>query len=222
MDIKKELWKLQDNEYKVFHARLMPTIDPDSIIGIRVPVLRKFSKEIKDSEAFFSELPHKYYEENNLHAFLIEKISDFDLCMKETERFLPYIDNWATCDMLNPAVFGKNKEKLIEKIRIWIKSEHIYTVRFGIGMLMRYFLDSEFKEEYLEWAAGIHSDEYYVNMMLAWYFATALSKQYDETVKYIEENRLSVWIHNKTIQKAVESRRISEKTKNYLREYRRK
>lgn len=222
MDIKKELWNLQDMEYKAFHARLMPTINADTIIGVRVPVLRKLSKKIQNSEEFFSELPHEYYEENNLHAFLIEQISDFDLCMKETERFLPYIDNWATCDMLNPTVFWKNTERLIEKIKIWIKSEHTYTVRFGIGMLMRYFLDSEFKKEYLEWVAGIYSDEYYVNMMIAWYFATALSKQYDEAIKYIEESRLSVWINNKTIQKAVESRRISEEAKKYIKQYRRK
>lgn len=222
MNIKEELLKLKDEKYKEFHAKLMPTINPDTIIGIRVPVLRAFSKTIQDTEDFFSHLPHEYFEENNLHGFLIEKISDFDECIKELEKFLPYVDNWATCDMMRPKVFKKNTDKLVLKIKEWLKSEHTYTVRFGIEMLMVYFLDEKFDEKYLEWVSKIKSDEYYINMMIAWYFATALAKQYETAVKYIEKNKLPLWVHNKTIQKAVESYRISNDVKDYLKTYRRK
>ena len=222
MNIKEELLKLKDEKYKEFHAKLMPTINPDTIIGIRVPVLRAFSKTIQDTEDFFSHLPHEYFEENNLHGFLIEKISDFDECIKELEKFLPYVDNWATCDMMRPKVFKKNTDKLVLKIKEWLKSEHTYTVRFGIEMLMVYFLDEKFDEKYLGWVSKIKSDEYYINMMIAWYFATALAKQYETAVKYIEKNKLPLWVHNKTIQKAVESYRISNNVKDYLKTYRRK
>lgn len=222
MNIKEELLKLKDEKYKEFHAKLMPTINPDTIIGIRVPVLRAFSKTIQDTEDFFSHLPHEYFEENNLHGFLIEKISDFDECIKELEKFLPYVDNWATCDMMRPKVFKKNTDKLVLKIKEWLKSEHTYTVRFGIEMLMVYFLDEKFDEKYLEWVSKIKSDEYYINMMIAWYFATALAKQYETAAKYIEKNKLPLWVHNKTIQKAVESYRISNDVKDYLKTYRRK
>lgn len=222
MSIKQELLNLKDEEYKKFHAKLMPTVNPDTIIGIRTPVLRAYAKNVKDTGDFLSQLPHEYYEENNLHAFLIERISDFDECIRELDRFLPFVDNWATCDMMRPKVFKKNCDKLILKVKEWLKSTHTYTVRFAIGMLMVHFSDENFKEEYLEWAASVKSDEYYVNMMLAWYFATALTKQYDSAIKYIEKNKLSLWVHNKTIQKAVESYRISDEVKDYLKTYRRK
>lgn len=211
---------MQDLEYKAFHSKLMPTIEEDIIIGIRIPVLRKFANEIAKSdeaEKFIADLPHAYYEENNLHAFVLEKTKDFDLAVKLTEEFLPYIDNWATCDMFSPKVFKKNKDKILELAKKWMKSKHTYTVRYGIGVMMRYFLDEDFKEEYLKLVASVKSEEYYVNMMIAWYFATALAKQYESAVKYIEQKRLGVWVHNKTIQKAVESYRVPKETKEYLR-----
>lgn len=206
---------MQDLEYKKFHSRLMPTVGEDVIIGIRVPELRKFAKSIAKSEKaeeFLQVLPHKYYEENNLHAFLLEGIKDFDTALTETERFLPYIDNWATCDMFYPKVFKNNPDKLMPKIKIWIKSDKTYTVRYAIGLMMR----MDFKREHMDMVAGVKSDEYYINMMIAWYFATALCKNYDEAIIYLEENRLSKWVHNKTIQKAVESYRIGEELKQKL------
>lgn len=218
-EIQKQLFEMQDLEYKKFHGKLMPTIEEDKIIGVRIPVLRKFSKDFAKTDKvkkFISELPHIYYEENNLHAFVLEKIKDFDIAVKLTEEFLPYIDNWATCDMFFPKVFGKNKEKISDYAKKWMKSEHTYTVRYGIGILMKLFLDEDFTEEYLELVASIRSEEYYVNMMIAWYFATALAKQYESAVKYIEQKRLSTWVHNKTIQKAVESYRVPKTTKEYL------
>ena len=218
--IEKELFELQDIKYRDFHSRLMPTIDKERIIGVRVPILRKYAKSLAKShkrDAFLSELPHRYYEENNVHAFVIETIKDYDTAMCETEKFLPYIDNWATCDMFSPKVFAMNTDRLLVKIREWLNSELTYTVRYGIGMLMRYFLDDEFKSEYLKLVAHIKSDEYYVNMMRAWYFATALSKRYDEILPYIAENRLDDWTHNMTIKKAIESNRINTETKKYLR-----
>ena len=218
-DLQKKLFELQDLNYKAFHQRLIPTIAPERIIGIRTPDLRKFSKKFaqdNDTQAFLNELPHKYYEENNLHAFIIEKIKDYDKAMFETEKFLPYIDNWATCDMFKPKVFSKNTDKLILKIDAWLESEKTYTVRYGIRLLMSYYLDENFKTEYLEIVSKIRSQEYYVNMMIAWYFATALAKQYDSAVKFLEDFKLDKWVHNKTIQKSVESNRISPEKTAYL------
>ena len=220
-----ELFKMQDIGYRDFNAKLIPTVDKNKIIGVRTPDLRKFAKEIsknKGAEIFLNTLPHRFYEENNLHAFILENEKDFDNCIEKINRFLPYIDNWATCDSMRPKVFAKNKEKLLDPIKNWIKSDKTYTVRFGIECLMSYYLDDDFSEEYHELVCGIRSDEYYVNMMIAWYFATALAKQYERTVKYIENNRLDTWTHNKAIQKAVESYRITDEQKAYLKTLKRK
>ena len=217
--VQKELFEMQDLEYKQFHSKLMPTISPDVIIGVRTPELRKYAKEFaksKDYDEFLRELPHRYYEENNLHGFIIETIKDYDELIKAIDEFLPYVDNWATCDLMSPKVFKKNTDKLIIKIKEWIKSKETYTIRFGIGMLMKFYLDGEFKREYLDLCVGVKSEEYYVNMMIAWYFATALAKQYEETLPYIEQKKLDRWTHNKTIQKAVESYRITPEQKIYL------
>lgn len=218
-NIKEQLFSFADENYRDFHSKLMPTVNKEKIIGIRTPVLRKFAKEFFKSgqyEDFLNALPHEYYEENNLHAFLIEQIKDYDTAMEKTKGFLPYVDNWATCDMFMPKIFLKNKEKVLEETKKMIKSELTYTIRYGIGILMKLFSDEDFEEKYLEYVAKIKSEEYYVNMMRAWYFATLLSKQYEKTVVYIEEKRLDVWTHNKTIQKAIESNRIDKKTKEYL------
>lgn len=217
-DIRNHLFDLQDLKYKDFHCKLIPTVDSDSVIGVRTPMLRKLAKEITSEEAekFLKDLPHKYYEENNLHGFLIEKINDYDKCIEALNNFLPYVNNWATCDMMSPKVFKKNKAQLLNEIKSWMAAEDTYTIRFGIGMLMKYFLDEDFKPEFLSQVAEIKSDEYYIKMMIAWYFATALAKQYDAAVAYLEEMRLCVWVHNKTIQKAVESYRITDEQKEYL------
>lgn len=217
--IQDRLFELQDRKYRDFHSRLMPTVDAEAVIGVRTPVLRKFAKELSgtpEAEDFLRCLPHRYYEENNLHGFLIERIRDYDACMAEVKRFLPYVDNWATCDMMAPKVFAGHPEELLEEVRGWLNSEETYTIRYGIGMLMRYFLDEKFSPEYLWLVAGVSSEEYYVKMMVAWYFATALAKQYDAAVPFIEENRLEIWTHNKTIQKAAESYRITPEQKLYL------
>lgn len=224
-EITTQLFIMQDNEYKEFHGRLMPTVNPDTILGIRVPILRKFSNQLAKSLSkeklleFMNELPHKYYEENNIHAFLIEKIKDFDECIVALEKFLPFVDNWATCDMMNPKILKKNTQQLFCKIKEWIASPHVYTIRYGIGMLMRYFLDDNFKTEYLDMVAAVKSDEYYVNMMKAWFFATALAKQYEATLPYIKEKRLDNWSHNKAIQKSIESFRVSKEHKEELKRY---
>lgn len=217
--IQKELYALQDTDYKVFQTKLMPTVDPDTVIGVRIPLLRKMANELwKDGRAedFLQSLPHETYEENNLHGYLIEKIRDFDEAIAAVEAFLPYVDNWATCDTMSPKVFGKYPDRLYEKIKEWIASGETYTVRFGLGMLMRWFLDERFTPEVPSLAVSIHSEEYYVNMMIAWFFATALAKQYDAILPYIEEKRLKPWTHNKAIQKAVESYRITPEQKAYL------
>ena len=219
MEIVKMLFEMQDLEYKAFQSKLVPTINPDTIIGIRTPKLREFAKKIKTDEnicEFMQALPHKYYEENNLHAFLTEQIKDYDECIKMLNKFLPYVDNWATCDSMCPKCFKKHTDELFIEIEKWLASKQTYTVRFGIKMLMTYFLDDKFDVKYLEMVAGIKSEEYYINMMIAWYFATALAKQYESTLPYIEEKKLSKWVHNKTIQKAVESYRISDDNKKYL------
>ena len=221
--ISEELFTLQDTEYQVFQSKLMPTIPPETVIGVRTPLLRKLAKELAgtpQAEHFLQSLPHRYYEENNLHAFLIEKIRDYDTALAETERFLPYINNWATCDCFCPKVFAKHKEELLIPLRRWLGSDQTYTVRYAMGMLMRYYLDEDFQPEYLAWVAGVHSEEYYLNMMRAWYFATALAKQPDAALPWLTDRRLDVWTHNKTIQKAAESYRIPPEMKQQLRELR--
>ncbi len=223
MDIKKDiedrLFALQDKGYKEFHSRLMPTVNPDSIIGVRTPALRKLAKELAKQPEYMEYihmLPHDYYDENNLHGFLIETIKDYDECVAAVNEFLPYVDNWATCDLMSPKVFKKHRMELLEQIKIWLASDETYTIRYGIEMLMTHYLDEDFKKEYLAWVAEIRSEEYYVNMMIAWYFATALAKQPADTLPYIEQVRLDTWTHNKAIQKAVESYRISPEQKAYL------
>lgn len=224
--IKNDLLLMQDKTYKDFHSKLMPTINPNLIIGIRVPVLRDYAKKlfkensIESLNSFLKNLPHEFYEENNIHAFIIEKINNFDECIFYLENFLPYIDNWATCDMLNPKIFKTNYEKLLEKIYQWINSDSVYTVRFAIGMLMRYFLDEKFETKYLDLVVSINSEEYYINMMRAWFFATALAKQYEQTFPYIKNYSLDKWTHNKTIQKAKESFRITKDQKEELKKFR--
>ena len=227
-EITEQLITMKDEVYKNFHGKLMPTINPDTILGVRVPLLRKFSNQLnknlskEEIERFMSELPHRYYEENNIHAFLIEKINDYDECIAALDKFLPYVDNWATCDMMNPKIFKKNTRKLFDKIEEWMSSSHVYTIRFGIGMLMRFYLDDNFSTQYLDMVANIVSDEYYVNMMKAWFFATALAKQYEATLPYVQQNRLDIWSHNKAIQKSIESFRVSKEHKEELRRYKRK
>lgn len=219
--IQKQLFDLQDEEYKAFHSKLMPTISPDVIIGVRTPALRKLTKTLlktnaTDIKEFLSDLPHTYYEENNLHAFCIESIRDYDECIQALDSFLPFVDNWATCDCMAPKILAKHPDRLLPQIHKWLESEHTYTVRYAIGLLMRYFLDEQFKEEYLGLVAAVQSEEYYINMMRAWYFATALAKQYETTLPWLTENHLDIWTHNKTIQKAVESYRITKEQKDYL------
>lgn len=216
--LEKELFKLQDKKYKDFQSKLVPNIDPNTIIGIRTPELRNLAKKlVKDNNySFLDDLPHKYYEENLIHFFIISMIKDFDECIRRTNEFLPYVDCWSVCDQASPKCFKKNHEILLPYIKRWIKSKKTYTIRFGIRMLMNEFLDEDFKPEYLELVSNIKSEEYYVNMMIAWYFATALAKQYEYTVSYIENKKLSTWTHNKTIQKAIESYRITLEQKEYL------
>ncbi|WP_434509753.1 DNA alkylation repair protein [Desulfitobacterium sp. AusDCA] len=224
-EIRRRLFALQDLKYKEFAGKLMPTVDPETVIGVRTPDLRKLAKEIaKTPEAaeFLQILPHAYYEENNLHGFLIETIRDYEAAVLAVEKFLPYIDNWATCDLISPKVFKKHRPELYEKIKVWLKSDRTYTVRFGIGMLMSFYLDDDFRSEMPELVADIRSDEYYVNMMIAWYFATALAKQYEAALPYLREQRLEKWTHNKAIQKALESYRIGDEAKAYLRTLKRK
>lgn len=219
MEIQKKLFELQDNGYAEFQSKLTPTVPRETFIGVRVPEVRKLAKRYsKDPECqeFLKELPHQYYDENMLHGLLLSENKDYDSCINELDIFLPYVDNWAVCDIMSPKVFKKHKEELLEKIKIWAASDQVYTCRFGLEMLMTHFLDEDYKPEYLEIAAGVHSEEYYVNMMIAWFFATALAKQWDTTIPYITENRLSEWVHNKTIQKSRESYRITDKQKEYL------
>ena len=218
-EIQQRLFALQDAGYRDFHAALMPTVDKALVIGVRMPALRALAKELKGTELaadFMAALPHKYYEENNLHAALIGHIRDFQPCLTALERFLPYVDNWATCDMMNPRALAKDKAALLERIRLWLQSGHTYTVRFGMEMLMTHFLEEDFREEYPALVASVQSEEYYVRMMQAWYFATALAKQYEVAVTYLEQRRLGAWVHNKTIQKARESFRVSQEQKEYL------
>lgn len=205
-----------EEKYREFSSKLMPTIEKSKVIGIRTPILRKYAKEMENYEEFLTELPHIYFEENNLHGFLIEREKNFDRCIEKLDAFLPYVDNWATCDSMKPKVLKKEPAKLLRHIKKWIKSKDVYTVRYAINLLMSFYLDENFDEAYLMIVANIKSDEYYVNMMRAWYFATALAKRYKETLPYIENDVLDIWTHNKTIQKATESLRISKEQKQYL------
>ena len=221
MDIRKSLFELQDKEYAALQVKLAPTISADKCIGVRVPDVRKLAKELYkagDYEAFIGQLPHEYYDENMLHGLILSEFKDYNRCVYEVERFLPYVDNWAVCDIMSPKVFKKHKAEFIDKIREWVKSEHTYTCRFGMEMLMSFYLDEDFRPEYLEIPAAVRSKEYYVNMMTAWFFATALAKQWDATFPYIENQRLDKWTHNKTIQKARESFRITDEQKALLKE----
>lgn len=218
--ITERLFALQDREYQTFQSKLMPTVPPETVIGVRTPLLRKLAKELAgtpQAENFLQSLSHNYYEENNLHAFLLERIRDYDTALTETKKFLPYINNWATCDCFCPKVFAKHKAELLAPIRQWLGADQLYTVRYAMGLLMRYYLDEEFRPEYLAWVAGVQSEEYYLNMMRAWYFATALAKQPDAALPWLTERQLDAWTHNKTIQKAVESFRIPAEMKQQLR-----
>lgn len=217
--IEKRLFEMRDLKYRDFNSRLIPTVDKEKIIGVRTPQLRAFSKELvyrDDVSDFLNNLPHKYYEENNIHGFLIEMIMDYDECIKALNAFLPFVDNWATCDMMRPKIFKKNSQELISQINNWIISDDTYTVRFAIGILNSFYLDDNFKSEYLKAVSDVHSDEYYIKMMIAWFFATALTKQYKFALPYIENRVLDTWIHNKAIQKSCESFRISDDKKRYL------
>lgn len=222
--VQRELFEMQDEGYRAFHSKLIPTVDPENIIGVRTPQLRSYAKQFAkrpEATVFLEQLPHTYYEENNLHAFLIEQIKDYEACVAEWNRFLPYVDNWATCDMPRPKVFKKHLQELPEQIRAWMDSGDTYTVRFGIEMLMSLYLEPEtFSLEYVQWVSEVDSEEYYVNMMVAWFFATALAKQWEAVIPYIEERTLSKWCHNKSIQKALESNRITAEQKEYLRSLR--
>lgn len=206
-----------EEEYRDFSSKLMPTVNKSKVIGIRTPILRKYAKNLDNYDNFLTELPHEYFEENNLHAFLIERETDFDRCIEMLDAFLPYVDNWATCDSMKPRILKKEPERLLIHIEKWLNSKDVYAVRYAINLLMSFYLDDNFDEIYLRMVAKVTSDEYYINMMRAWYFATALAKQYKETLPYIENRELDSWTHNKTIQKATESYRISKEQKQYLR-----
>lgn len=226
-EIRNRLFALRDETYRAFQSKLIPTIDPERIIGVRMPVLRAYARELRKEQGemiseFLRDLPHRYYDEDQLHGMLISDIRDYGECAKAVEDFLPYVDNWATCDLLSPKVFKKHRRELLEYIRGWIASGETYRIRFGIGMLMTHFLEEDFDLAYPEMVADVKSEEYYVNMMIAWYFATALAKQYEAVLPFIEEQRLELWTHNKTIQKAVESYRITQEQKEYLKRLRRK
>ena len=213
------MFRLQDVKYRDFQGKLIPTVEPDAVIGVRTPELRKYAKILVKTENisdFLDDLPHRYFDENQLHAFIISEIKDYEQCLNRVSEFLPFVDNWATCDQMSPKIFKKHRMDLLEQIKAWVASDKTYTVRFGIGMFMEHFLDEDFDQAYPEIVAGIRSDEYYINMMIAWYFATALAKQYDVILPYIKDRRLDVWTHNKAIQKAVESFRITPEQKEYL------
>ena len=219
-EIRSELFRHQDTKYRDMQKKIIPSADPDTLIGVRTPELRKYAKQISkqnDVSEFLNDLPHKYFDENQLHAFIISEIKDYETCIDYLEEFLPYVDNWATCDQMSPKVFKKHRHKLLSHIEKWIKDDKTYTVRFAIGMLMEHFLDEDFDMKYPKMVAEVRSDEYYINMMIAWYFATALAKQYDAVFPFIEGNALDTWTHNKAIQKAIESYRITPEQKEILR-----
>lgn len=215
------LFAMQDVDYRDFHCRLIPTVDRERVIGVRAPMLRRFARSLcekEEAQIFLQTLPHQYYEENNLHGFLIEEIDDFDACIAALDAFLPYVDNWATCDMLSPKVFKRSRERLLPQLRRWLQSDRLYTVRFAVDMLMKHYLDDDsFAPESMAWVCGLRSEEFYLKMAIAWYFATALTKQYEAALPCIQERRLDAWTHNKAIQKALESRRISPEQKTLLR-----
>jgi len=219
-EINDQLFAMQDLKYRAFHTKLIPTVDPVTVIGVRTPELRAYARSICKTEtaaAFLHQLPHQYYDENNLHGFLIEQIHDFDACIEAIDVFLPYINNWATCDMIRPSCFRRNKERLLPHILRWLGSGRTYTTRYAIGMLLTHFLGDDFDARYPALVASVVSQEYYVNMMIAWYFATALAYQYDAIIPYLQDACLQPWVHNKTIQKAIESRRLTSEQKNRLR-----
>ncbi len=220
-DIQKKLMSLCDEEYKKFNSGLIPTVSTDNQIGVRIPRIRQLAKELKgtrEAEDFLADLPHRYFEENNLHGYLLETINDFDKALELTEKFLPYIDNWATCDTISPKIFKKNLPTLYGRIKVWLNSGDTYTIRFGVNMLMKFFLEENFTQEVLTLVCRIKSEEYYVNMVRAWFFATAMAKQRNRTLPFLTEKRLDKWTHNKTIQKCVESYRISDEDKKFLKE----
>ncbi len=218
-DIRKELFDSQDTKYRDFQSKLIPTVDAESVIGVRTPELRKYAKALLKQgnvTEFLETLPHKYFDENQLHAFILSEIKDYEQCLRFVDDFLPYVDNWATCDQLSPKIFKKHRKELVKKIEEWLRSDRTYTVRFAVGMLMEHFLDEDFDIRYPEMVAKIRSEEYYINMMTAWYFATALAKQYDIILPFIEDHKLDDWTHNKAIQKSIESYRITPEQKEYL------
>ncbi len=219
-ELQRSLFELQDLKYRDFQSKLLPKTEKEKIIGVRTPILRKFAKEFaqtKEAQKFLQELPHQYYEENNLHLMLVTQIRDYKKCLKEVTQFLPYIDNWATCDLPLPKCFEKHKAELIVDVKNWIVSNDTYTIRYGIGVLLRLYLDEDFKDEYPKLVSAVISDEYYVNMMIAWYFATALAKQWEAVIGYLKDRKLPEWVHRKIIQKAIESNRITEEQKAELR-----
>ena len=223
MTVSEMLAACASEKYRDFQSKLVPNIPKETILGVKTPDMRRIAKSIsgtEEADAFLAELPHKYYEENLVHFFVIAMIRDFDECVEAVETFLPYVDCWPVCDQSSPKAFARNHGKLLPFIRKWIGSEHVYTVRFGIRMLMNEFLGEDFKPEYLDWVAKVDGEDYYIKMMVAWYFATALAKRYDESVVYIEERRLEPWTHKKAIQKAIESYRVSDEHKDYLKTFR--
>lgn len=217
MTVSEQLLSLREEEYAAFQRRLLPNLPPQTILGVRTPALRCLAKTMPDPEVFRRNLPHRYFEENQLHAFSLEGERDFATTVARVEAFLPYIDNWATCDQLRPRCFARHKADLLPHIRLWLTSDHVYTRRFAMGMLMLHYLEGDFRPEYLNWVAEASGEDYYLRMMVAWYFATALAKQYDAALPYLTEHRLETWVHNKTIQKATESYRIPQERKDYLR-----
>lgn len=223
-EIQKKLFEKQDLKYKAFQSKLIPTVDAAKVIGVRTPDLRAIAKKFANHpeiEKFLSTLPHEYYDENQVHAFILSLIKDYDECVSHIDKFLPFVDNWATCDQMRPKVFAKKqyRKPLLNDVERWINAPttNVYTVRFGIETLMSFFLDDDFNPKFLKWVSKIRSEEYYLNMMVAWFFATALAKQYETTIPFIEKHRLDIWTHNKTIQKAIESYRITEDQKSNLR-----
>ena len=218
-EIREELHKHQDLKYRDLQIKILPSVKPEAIIGVRTPELRKYGKQLskrEDIQEFLDDLPHKFFDEDQLHAFILSEMKDYEKCIGRLEIFLPYVNNWATTDQMSPKVFKKHRAELIKHINKWIKSKKPYTIRYGIGMLMEHFLEEDFDIKYPETVASVRSEEYYVNMMIAWYFATALAKQYDAILPFIENRKLDVWTHNKAIQKSVESYRITPEQKAYL------
>lgn len=223
-ELREELFKYRDEKFQVFQAKLLPTLEPGTVIGVKTPVLRALASRLyaeNDYSEILAALPHEYFEEEQLHAFLISEIKDFELCMEKLNEFLPFVDNWATCDQMSPKCFKKHTAELLVQIRLWLTSERTYTLRFAIAMLMRYYLDDDFDPEYPRLLSALRTDEYYVKMMIAWYFATALAKQYEAVIPVFENNELEPWTHNKALQKAMESYRISDERKKHLRTLRR-